>query len=113
MTNFAGVSGNQLRQFIERLEYLEEQKAAVAGDIREVFAEAKTVGFDVKVIRKILKLRKMDKDELREQEEMLSIYLQALEMINPRAPRSTGSLAEPIAPSAPSSEGLTADQDAA
>lgn len=80
MTNFGGVSGAHLRQFIEQIEYLEEQKASVAGDIRDTFAEAKAAGFDIKVIRQILKMRKIDKDELREQEEVLSLYLQALDM---------------------------------
>lgn len=80
MTTFAGVSGSQLRQFIEQVEYLEEQKAALASDTREVFAEAKSAGFDVKVIRQILKMRKMDQDELRELEEVLDVYLQALNM---------------------------------
>tara|TARA_R110002095_G_scaffold119532_1_gene104084 strand:+ start:1274 stop:1591 length:318 start_codon:yes stop_codon:yes gene_type:complete len=80
MTTFAGVSGTQLRQFIEQAEYLEEQKAALASDTREVFAEAKSAGFDVKVIRQILKMRKMDQDELREQEAVLDVYLQALNM---------------------------------
>lgn len=79
MTDFAGISGNQLRQFIERVEYLEEQKAAIAGDIREVMAEAKGSGFDIKVVRQILKMRKMDQDELQEQESLLTVYLQALE----------------------------------
>lgn len=80
MTTFAGVSGSQLRQFIEQVEYLEEQKAALASDTREVFAEAKSAGFDVKVIRQILKMRKMDQDELKELEEVLDVYLQALNM---------------------------------
>ncbi len=80
MTTFAGVSGARLRQFIEQVEYLEEQKAAIASDTREVFAEAKSAGFDVKVIRQILKMRKMDQDELREQEAILDTYLQALNM---------------------------------
>ena len=80
MTNFGGVSGAHLRQFIEQVEYLEEQKASVSSDMRDVFSEAKSAGFDVKVIRQILKMRKMNKDELREQEEVLNTYLQALEM---------------------------------
>lgn len=80
MSNFAAVSGNQLRSFLERLEFLEEQKSNVSADIREVFAEAKSTGFDPKIMRRILKLRKMNKEELQEQEELLQIYLQALEM---------------------------------
>ncbi|NCP62634.1 MAG: DUF2312 domain-containing protein [Alphaproteobacteria bacterium] len=88
MTTFAGISGAQLRQFIEQVEYLEEQKAALASDTREVFAEAKSAGFDVKVIRQILKMRKMDQDELRELEEVLDVYLQALNMSS-RATKKT------------------------
>lgn len=80
MSNFAGVSGNQLRSFLERIEFLEEQKANISADMREVFAEAKSTGFDVKVMRRILKLRKMNEEELQEQEEILQVYLQALEM---------------------------------
>jgi len=80
MSNFAGVSGNQLRSLLERVEFLEEQKANIAADIREVFAEAKSAGFDVKIIRQILKMRKMNVEEQKEQEEILQIYLQALEM---------------------------------
>lgn len=80
MTTFGGVSGNRLRQFIEQIEYLEEQKAGIAADTREVFSEAKSAGFDVKVIRQILKIRKMDQDELSEQEAILETYMQALKM---------------------------------
>ena len=80
MTTFAGISGARLRQIIEQVEYLEEQKAAVTNDMREVFGEAKSAGFDVKVIRQILKMRKMDQEELQEQEAVLETYLQALKM---------------------------------
>lgn len=79
MSNFAGISGAQLRQFIEQVEYLEEQKASIASDIRDVFSEVKNAGFDVKIVREILKLRKMDHDERRERDEILDVYLQALE----------------------------------
>lgn len=80
MTNFAGVTGSHLRQFIERIERLEEDKAAVATDIKEVYAELKSQGFDPKIIRKVISLRKMDQDERAEHEELLSVYLQALDM---------------------------------
>jgi len=79
MTHVAGISGTQLKQFLERIEYLEEQKAAVAGDIRDVFGEAKSSGFDVKVLRQILKVRKMNRDELEEQEALFDTYIQALD----------------------------------
>ena len=75
-----GVAGERLRQFIERIERLEEEKAALAGDIREVYAEAKGVGFDPKIMRQVIKLRKMDKDEVQEQDALLETYLHALGM---------------------------------
>lgn len=80
MSNFAGVSGNHLKQFIERLETLDEQKAVILSDIREVLAEAIDCGFDTKAIKQIIKIRKMDDATRNEQEEILHIYLQALEM---------------------------------
>lgn len=79
MVHIAGVSGTQLKQFLERIEFLEEQKANVAGDIRDVFGEAKASGFDVKIMRQVLKVRKMNREELAEQEELLNLYLQALD----------------------------------
>ncbi len=82
MSSFAGVSGNHLKQFIERMENLEEQKNAILADIREILAEAKSAGFDTKAIRQIVKMRKMDQDDLKEQEEILNTYLQALQMGN-------------------------------
>ena len=78
MTTIAGVSGTQLRQLIERIENLEEQKAHISEDIREVFSESKAMGFDTKVMRQIIKLRKMDHDERQEQEELLDIYRNAV-----------------------------------
>ena len=81
MSNIGGVSSAQLKSFIERIERLEEEKAAVSEHIRDVFAEAKGNGFDVKIMKQVLKMRKMKKEELREQEELLTIYLQALGMI--------------------------------
>ncbi len=78
MTNFAGVSGNQLRQYIERIERLEEEKANLLTDIREVYGEAKSNGFDPKIMRQVLRIRKMNHDDRLEQEEVLSVYLHAL-----------------------------------
>ena len=75
-----GIVGEQLQSLIERIERLEEEKAALAGDIKDVFAEAKGHGFDVKILRQVLKLRKMDKADRQEQEEMLDLYLNALGM---------------------------------
>lgn len=81
MTTFGGVSGAQLKQYIERVERLEEDKANIAADIREVFAEAKANGFDAKIMRQVLKIRKMDHQERFEQEEILTLYLHALGMV--------------------------------
>jgi len=80
MSKAGGVAGDHLKSFIERIERLEEEKKALADDIRDVYSEAKGTGFDVKVIRQIIKIRKMDKDELDEQEALLDTYLLALGM---------------------------------
>lgn len=78
MTNYSGVSGNQLRQYIERIERLEEEKANLLTDIREVYGEAKSNGFDPKIMRQVLRIRKMNHNDRLEQEEVLSVYLHAL-----------------------------------
>lgn len=75
-----GVAGEELRQFIERIERLEEEKASIAEDIRDVFAEAKGRGYDAKTMRQIIKIRKMDKNERDEQESLLELYKAALGM---------------------------------
>ncbi len=72
---------DQLKSFIERIERLEEEKAALAADIREVYAEAKGQGYDVKIMRQVVRLRKLDKADYEEQEAMLELYKQALDMI--------------------------------
>lgn len=76
--NIGGVSGAQLRQFIDRIETLEEEKAELGEQIRDVMAEAKAEGFDVKVMRQLIRMRKMKKEELAEQEELLDLYRRAL-----------------------------------
>ncbi len=68
----------RLKSFIERIERLEEDKAAVSNDMKEVFAEAKGEGFDVKILRKVLRLRKMDKVKREEEEALIDLYLQAI-----------------------------------
>ncbi|HLG88415.1 MAG TPA: DUF2312 domain-containing protein [Alphaproteobacteria bacterium] len=73
-------AAKRLRTFIERIERLEEEKAGIAADIKEVFAEAKGTGFDVKVMRQIIRLRKQDVEDRREQEELLDLYKRALGM---------------------------------
>lgn len=75
-----GVAGDQLRSYLERVERLEEEKAALMADIREIFAEAKGNGFDVKIMRQVLKLRKMDRDDRAEAETLLDLYKRALGM---------------------------------
>jgi len=73
---------DQLKAFIERVERLEEEKKALSDDIRDVYAEAKGNGFDVKALRTVVRLRKQDVDERKEQEAILETYLQALGMLN-------------------------------
>jgi len=74
------VSGNQLRAFIERVERLTEEKQTLQEDIKEVFSEAKGTGFDIKVMRQIIKIRGMDKNDFAEYEEILTLYRNALNM---------------------------------
>ncbi len=81
MADVGGISSEHLKSFIERIERLEEEKGAIAADIKDVFAEAKGNGFDTKIMRQILKLRKMDKDDVDEQETLLDLYKQALGMV--------------------------------
>ncbi len=75
-----GIAAERLRSFIQRIERLEEEKAALTADIREVYAEAKATGFDTKIMRQVIRLRKMEHTERREQEELLDLYMQALGM---------------------------------
>ncbi len=75
-----GVTAGQLRAFVERVERLEEEKAALMADIREVYAEAKAHGFDVKTMREVVRLRKIDNDDRAEQEALLDLYKRALGM---------------------------------
>ena len=72
---------DQLKAFIERIERLEEEKKAIADEIKDVSAEAKGNGFDVKALRSIVRMRKLDSDERREQEEILETYMHALGML--------------------------------
>jgi uncharacterized protein (UPF0335 family) len=74
-------SAARLKSFIERVERLEEEKAGIAADIKEVFAEAKGTGFDVKIMRQVIRLRKMESADRAEQEELLDLYKRALGMI--------------------------------
>ena len=72
------VQGDQLKSIVERIERLEEEKKTIADDIKEVYAEAKGIGYDVKVLRKVVALRKRDLDERKEEEAILDLYLQAV-----------------------------------
>ena len=76
----SGFAKEHLRSFVERIERLEEEKKALADDIREVYSEAKGTGFDTKVMRQVIRLRKMESADRQEQEAMLDLYLGALGM---------------------------------
>jgi uncharacterized protein (UPF0335 family) len=80
MADVGGVAGERLRSFIERIERLEEEKSALSGDIKEVYGEAKGDGFEPRIMRQIIKIRKMDKEALDEQESLLDLYKRALGM---------------------------------
>ncbi|MBM3490529.1 MAG: DUF2312 domain-containing protein [Alphaproteobacteria bacterium] len=80
MARKGGITGEQLKQYIERIERLEEEKRALSGDVREVYAEAKGNGFEPKIMRQVIKLRRLDKAEKDEQEALLETYLHALGM---------------------------------
>jgi uncharacterized protein (UPF0335 family) len=75
-----GFAKEHLKSFIERIERLEEEKAALAADIREVYSEAKGTGFDVKIMRQVVRLRKLDTADRQEQDAILDLYLSALGM---------------------------------
>lgn len=79
--DIGGVAGSRLKAFIERVERLEEEKSALAEDIKEVYAEAKGVGFDAKTMRKIVRMRKMDAEKRREEEELLELYCTAIGLV--------------------------------
>lgn len=80
MSDVNGVAQDQLRSFVERIERLEEEKKTISDDIKDVYAEAKGNGFDTKVLRRVISLRKQDADERSEQEAILDLYMQALGM---------------------------------
>ncbi|MBX9590512.1 MAG: DUF2312 domain-containing protein [Hyphomonadaceae bacterium] len=82
MTTLQVSSQKQLRQLIEQIERLEEEKKALAGDIRDKYAEAKALGFDVKIMRKVISLRKKSQSDRQEEEAVLAVYLHALGMLD-------------------------------
>lgn len=79
-SDVGGVSGKRLRSFVERVERLEEEKKALAEDIRDVYSEAKATGFEPKIIRKVVSIRKTNAEKRREEEELLELYLSAIGM---------------------------------
>ena len=79
-TEVGGIAADRLRSIIERVERLEEECKALAGDIKDIFAEAKSAGFDVKVIRQIIRIRRQEPAEVEEQETLLDVYRRALGM---------------------------------
>ena len=81
MSTLQASAQNQLRQFVEQIERLEEEKKAIAADIREKYAEAKALGFDIKALRQIVRLRKKSQTERQEEESILDIYKAALGMV--------------------------------
>ena len=78
MSDPAGVAADQLKSFVERIERLEEEKQTISDDIKDVYAEAKGNGFDVKVLRKVVRIRKQDRAKRLEEEAILDLYLSAI-----------------------------------
>jgi uncharacterized protein (UPF0335 family) len=82
MTTLQASGQKQLRQLVEQIERLEEEKKALASDIRDKFAEAKGLGFDIKIMRKVISLRKKTQADRQEEEALLAVYLHALGMLD-------------------------------
>lgn len=80
MSDAGAVARDQLRSFVERIERLEEEKKTIADDIKDVYGEAKSMGYDTKVLRKVIAIRKQDQNDRLEQEAILDTYLHALGM---------------------------------
>lgn len=80
MSDVGGIAEDRLRSLVERIEHLEEEKASIVSDIRDIKLEAKSQGFDVKIINAIIKLRKMNSADRDEQEYLLDLYKKALDM---------------------------------
>ena len=76
-----GITADQLRAFIERIERLEEEKRTIADDIKEVYAEAKGEGFDTTIMREVIRIRRMDEADVAEREELIDVYKRALGML--------------------------------
>lgn len=74
-----GIAADRLRSLVERIEHLEEEKKALSGDIRDIYAEAKSAGFDTKIMKAVIKLRKMNAADREEQDQLLDVYRRALD----------------------------------
>ena len=81
-TDVGGIAADRLKSFVERIERLESEKQGLSEDIKEVYAESKSTGFDNKIIRQIIRLRKMDKPDRQEQRAILELYEEALGMVD-------------------------------
>lgn len=79
-SDWGGVSADRLRNLVERIERLEEERRAISGDIKDIYTEAKSAGFDPKVLRQIISIRQKDPSEVLEQEALLEVYKRALGM---------------------------------
>src|SRR3954469_6710929 len=90
MADVGGIAGDRLRSFIERIERLEEERRTLGAEIKEVYAEATGTGFDLQAILQIVRIRRMDKDDLDEQETLLDLYKRALGMLPEAGPASAG-----------------------
>ncbi len=80
MADVGGIAADRLRSFIERIERLEEERKSLGADLRDVYSEAKSAGFDTKIMRQIVRIRKLDSADRQEQEELIDLYKQALGM---------------------------------
>ncbi len=88
MNDTAGIAGGRIKSFVERIEHIEEEVKALNEGKKEVFAEAKGEGFDVKVLKEILRIRKQDKDAQDEQDSLLDLYMRAMEIAEQPQPQS-------------------------
>lgn len=80
MAEVGGISSDRLRSFVDRIERLEEEKSALAADVREIYSEAKSAGFDIKILRQVIRLKRMNNSDRAEQEALLDLYMRALEL---------------------------------
>jgi uncharacterized protein (UPF0335 family) len=79
-TKTGGIAADRLRSLVERIERLEDERKALGNDIKDVYAEAKSAGFDIKVLRQLIRLRRQEASEIEEQETLLDLYRRALDM---------------------------------